>query len=56
MLHQSDEAFAFGEHRQLGEVTGIVCPGPARPTWLRPAPAGQGTYPTAATVPNVLGT
>lgn len=33
MPHPSDEAFAFDERRQFGEVTSIVC-SPARSAYL----------------------
>ena len=56
MLHPSDEAFAFDERRQLGEITSIVC-SRARSAYLAEACTGRPEHlPSGAHVPNVMGT
>lgn len=54
MLHRSDEAFAFGERRQLGEVTSIVC-SRACPAYLAEACTGRPErLSDSGHVPNVM--
>ena len=56
MLHPSDEAFAFDERRQLGEVTSIVC-SRACSAYLAEACTGRPEHlPNGGRVPNVMGT
>jgi p-hydroxybenzoate 3-monooxygenase len=56
MLHPSDEAFAFDERRQLGEVTSIVG-SRACSAYLAAACTGRpGHLPSGSHVPNVMGT
>jgi hypothetical protein len=56
MLHPSDGAFAFGERRQLGEVTSIAC-SRACPACPAEAYAGRPEHlPNGGHVPNVMGT
>ena len=56
MLHRSDEAFAFGERRQLGEVTSIVC-SRACPAYLAEACSGRPEHLSdSGHVPDVMGT
>ena len=50
MLHPSDEAFAFDERRQLGEVTSIAC-SRARSAYLAETYTGRPEH-----LPNVMGT
>ncbi len=56
MLRPSDEAFAFDERRQLGEVTSIVC-SRACSAYLAEACTGRPEHlPNGGRVPNVMGT
>jgi hypothetical protein len=56
MLHPPDEAFAFDERRQVGEVTSIAC------SQARSAYLGAGLHrparhlPSVGHVPDVMGT
>ena len=56
MLHPSDEAFAFGERRELGEVTSIVCSRACSASLAGACTGWPGHLPSVGHVPDVLGT